>query len=80
MRGTAHIHPDFPGPQSDSHDSAVVELPAADVAARWTFAPAKLPTANQLDVLGHRGLQESPLTVVGYGTQEGQRGPGGVSV
>lgn len=62
---------------ADSHDIAVIKVPAAEVAARWTFTPATLPTAGQLDQLGPRGLDATPFVVAGYGTQEAQRGPGG---
>ncbi|MES4892328.1 trypsin-like serine protease [Streptomyces sp. NPDC096012] len=55
VAGTAHTHPDYPGPASDPHDIAVIELPAAKVASRWSFAPAALPTVNQLGALGPQG-------------------------
>ncbi len=75
--GTAYNHPDYPGPASDNHDISVIELPAAQVKARWTFTPATLPKAGALDVLGPQGLNDTPFTVAGYGTQEAARGPGG---
>ncbi|CCK25591.1 hypothetical protein BN159_1212 [Streptomyces davaonensis JCM 4913] len=74
VEGTAHSHPDYPGPASDTHDISVVELPAAKVASRWSFTPATLPTANQL---GTQDLNSADWTVAGYGTQEAVRGPGG---
>ncbi|MGX6739595.1 trypsin-like serine protease [Streptomyces peucetius] len=77
VRGTAHSHPGYPGPAADTHDISVVELPAAQVRARWTFTPAALPEAGALDVLGPQGLNDTPFTVAGYGTQEAARGPGG---
>lgn len=77
VEGTAHNHPEYPGPAEDTRDISVVELPAAEVAARWSFTPAALPKAGRLAALGPQGLQDVPFTVAGYGTQESQRGPGG---
>jgi hypothetical protein len=77
VAGVAHSHPAYPGPSSDPHDIAVVELPANQMKARWTFTPATLPTSDQLGALGPQTLNDTPFTVVGYGTQEAQRGPGG---
>ncbi|MFJ6383566.1 trypsin-like serine protease [Kitasatospora sp. NPDC092039] len=77
VEGTAHQDPAYPGPSSDPHDIAVVQLPAAEVAARWTFTPATLPTEGRLGALGPQRLDATPFTVAGYGTQEAQRGPGG---
>ncbi|MBC9718939.1 trypsin-like serine protease [Streptomyces sp. TRM66268-LWL] len=75
--GEAVNHPGYPGPASDTHDISVVELPAAAVASRWSFTPAKLPTAGQLGDAAPQGLQSTDFTVAGYGTQEAARGPGG---
>ncbi|GHF16111.1 hypothetical protein GCM10017786_57480 [Amycolatopsis deserti] len=75
--GVAHTDPAYPGNSADAHDIAVIQLPAQQVAARWSFTPAKLPTAGQLDQLGPRGLNDTPFVVVGYGTQEAVNGPGG---
>ncbi|MGW3988851.1 trypsin-like serine protease [Streptomyces sp. NPDC004830] len=75
--GTAHTHPDYPGPAADTHDIAVIQLDAAAVKARWSFTPATLPGANQLGRLGSRGLDAAGWTVAGYGTQEAVNGPGG---
>jgi hypothetical protein len=77
VEGVAHQDPAYPGPSSDPHDIAVIQLPARALAARWAFTPAALPTAGQLDGLGPQGLNTTPFQVVGYGTQEAQRGPGG---
>ncbi|MTE18574.1 trypsin-like serine protease [Streptomyces sp. TRM43335] len=77
VEGTVHDHPDYPGPSSDTHDIAVVEVPADEMARRWDFTPATLPTAGQLDALGSTALDDTDFTVVGYGTQEAHRGPGG---
>lgn len=77
VAGDAHTDPGYPGNSADSHDIAVVEVPAAEIAARWTFTPARLPTAGQLDQLGARALNDTAFQVMGYGTREAQRGPGG---
>ena len=77
VQGTAHSHPDYPGPASDGHDISVIELPAAQVKARWTFTPATLPKAGALDALGPQGLERHLVLRRGYGTQEAARGPGG---
>ena len=77
VEGVAHTNPGYPGPQSDAHDVAVIEVPAAAIAARWGFTPATLPTAGVLDTLGPQGLDTTAFDVVGYGTEEAQRGPGG---
>jgi secreted trypsin-like serine protease len=74
VEGTAHNHPGYPGPASDTRDISVVEVPAARMAARWSFTPATLPTANQL---GTQDLNSADWLVAGYGTQEAVRGPGG---
>ena len=77
VRGTAHSHPAYPGPASDTHDIAVIQLPAAEVRSRWSFTPATLPTAGQLGKLGPQGLNATDWLVAGYGTQEAVNGPGG---
>ena len=77
VEGVAHTESGYPGNSADSHDIAVVEVPAAAMAARWSFTPATLPTAGLLDRLGSRTLDATPFVVAGYGTQEAQRGPGG---
>ncbi|WP_234343971.1 trypsin-like serine protease [Streptomyces sp. NRRL F-5123] len=77
VEGVAHTDPAYPGPSADPHDIAVIQLPAAAVAARWSFTPATLPAQGQLDALGRQGLNGTPFEVTGYGTQEAQRGPGG---
>lgn len=75
--GTAHTDPAYPGPSSDPHDIAVIQLSAAAVAARWSFTPATLPTAGELSALGPQGLRSTSFLVAGYGTEEAARGPGG---
>jgi hypothetical protein len=65
--------------QSDPHDIAVVDFAqrAVTPADVWQFVPAQLPSADELDALGGRTLDTLPWLVVGYGTQEAVRGPGG---
>ncbi|MCP2241764.1 trypsin-like serine protease [Lentzea aerocolonigenes] len=75
--GTAHTHPSYPGSADDTHDIAVIQVSAQQIKARWSFTPAKLPTANRLGELGPQGLNTTPWLVAGYGTQEARRGPGG---
>ncbi|TDC82510.1 trypsin-like serine protease [Micromonospora sp. KC606] len=80
VEGTAHTSPAYPGNSADSHDIAVIEFDdaqAATLAERWSFAPATLPTAGQLDALGSRALDTARWEVMGYGTEEAERGPGG---
>lgn len=77
VAGTVHRDSRYPGSSADSHDIAVIQLPAAELAARWTFRPARLPTAGQLDAVGHRALDDTDFVVVGYGSEEATRGPGG---
>ncbi|MCM0677027.1 trypsin-like serine protease [Micromonospora phytophila] len=80
VEGTEHTHPDFPGNSADSHDIAVVTFDAtqaAELDGRWDFTPATLPTAGQLDALGARALDAARWDVMGYGTEEAQREPGG---
>ena len=69
----------FPGPSNDTHDIGVIDFADRDVtpADVWEFTPAQLPTAGQLSDLGSRALADLTWTVVGYGTQEAQNGPGG---
>jgi hypothetical protein len=69
----------YPGNSRDSHDIAVVEFADRDTAPAdlWSFTPATLPSAGQLGRLGPRALDALPWLVVGYGTQEATREPGG---
>lgn len=77
VEGTAYTDPAYPGPSADPHDIAVIQLPAAAMAARWTFTPATLPGAGELAAMGPQQLDDTSFTVAGYGTQEAQNGPGG---
>ncbi|PZF89087.1 trypsin-like serine protease [Micromonospora deserti] len=80
VEGTEHVHPDYPGNSADSHDISVLTFDAAQAAEldrRWDFTPAALPSAGQLAALGSRALDGAPWEVMGYGTAEAQREPGG---
>lgn len=84
VEGDMHRDPGFPGnpgfPNSaDQHDIAVVDFADRDTtpADLWTFTPATLPTAGQLDAIGGRALDGYDWWVVGYGVQEAVPGPGG---
>lgn len=79
VEGDAHQDAAYPGPSSDPHDIAVLDFADRSVtpAEVWSFTPATLPTAGELDALGGRALDSTAWTVVGYGTQEAARGPGG---
>jgi hypothetical protein len=71
--------PGFAHDSADSHDIAVADFAnrAEGPSDLWTFTPATLPTAGLLSSIGPRGLEELTWTVVGYGTQEASREPGG---
>ncbi|MFI6261884.1 trypsin-like serine protease [Micromonospora sp. NPDC051006] len=80
VEGTEHNSPDYPGNSADAHDIAVVTFDtaqAAELDRRYDFTPATLPTAGQLDALGSRTLEAARWEVMGYGTAEAQREPGG---
>ncbi|MDP9444192.1 MAG: S1 family peptidase [Actinomycetota bacterium] len=81
VEGTPHTEPGYPGTSADSHDIAVLTFDSAaarEVASRWpAFTPARLPSAGQLSRLGPRRLDRLSWLVVGYGTEEAHRGPGG---
>jgi secreted trypsin-like serine protease len=66
-------HEDFPGPQSDPHDLAVIEL-----AAKLKITPASLPELNQFTTAAKdQGLNGQKFTAVGYGRLERQHEAGG---
>jgi hypothetical protein len=79
VEGDAHYDPAYPGTAADSHDIGVVDFADRDTgpADLWSFTPATLPSAGQLSALGSRRLDALPWLVVGYGTQEATREPGG---
>ncbi len=79
VEGDAAHDEAYPGNQSNPHDIAVIDFArrAVTPADRWTFSPATLPTAGELDGLGSRALDESSWTAVGYGTEEATTGAGG---
>ncbi|MGC1210130.1 MAG: trypsin-like serine protease [Micromonospora sp.] len=80
VQGTEHTSPDYPGNSADAHDIAVIEFSdtqATDLAKRWPFTPATLPTAGQFDAMGPRALDATTWQVMGYGTEEALNGPGG---
>ena len=61
-------NPNYPGPESDSGDIAVVLINATSKTRR--IAPAALPGAGQLDGLAaDNGLKDAVFTAVGYGLQ-----------
>jgi hypothetical protein len=84
VEGDMHRDPGFPANPgfpnaADQHEIAVIDFADRDTtpADLWTFTPATLPTAGQLDALGSRALDAYDWWVVGYGVQEAMRGPGG---
>jgi Trypsin len=79
VQGDPHQDPAYPGNSADAHDIGVIDFAArpATPADVWSFTPATLPSAGQLSALGGRALDALDWMVVGYGTQEAVRGPGG---
>jgi len=83
VEGVGIFDPGFGHDQADSHDIAIVQFTPAQATAlaNWpgwgAFTPATLPGHNQLSILGGRALDALPWQVMGYGTQEAVRGPGG---
>lgn len=67
--GTFHADPQYPGPQSDPHDVAVVVL---DKAVKG-ITPASLPAADSLSALP----ADQQFTSVGYGAHQVTNEPGG---
>jgi secreted trypsin-like serine protease len=67
------LHPDYPGPESDPHDLAVITLPE-----ELNIDPASLPEENQFTAAAkNQGLKGQKFTAVGYGRLERQHEPGG---
>ncbi|MGH3715857.1 MAG: trypsin-like serine protease [Micromonosporaceae bacterium] len=79
VEGDTYQDPAYPGNAADSHDIGVIDFAGRRVtpADVWDFTPATLPTAGQLDSFGPRGLDDLEYWVVGYGTEQAVRGPGG---
>jgi Trypsin len=84
VEGDMHRDAAFPGNPgfpnaADQHDIAVIDFASRDTtpADLWTYTPAVLPTAGQLDAIGARALDGYDWWAVGYGAQEALRGPGG---
>ena len=78
VEGDPHQDPGYPGTGADAHDIGVIDF--ADRAVNpqdvWDFTPATLPTAGQFSI-SPRILETYRWWVVGYGTEESLRGPGG---
>ena len=79
VEGTPHQHADFPGPSNDTRDIAVIDFAGRDTTPQevWDFTPARLPGANLLGTMGSRSLDANEWWVMGYGTEQALRGPGG---
>lgn len=74
--GTMHSNPLYNRTQSDSEDIAVITLDKAVT----NVAPVQLPAAGLLDQMKAAGTLNGTLfTSVGYGVQEPQTGPGGIT-
>jgi hypothetical protein len=69
----------YPGTGANPHDIGVIDFAdrAKTPADVWSFTPATLPSAGQLSAAGSRRLDSADWMVVGYGTEEAHRGPGG---
>jgi secreted trypsin-like serine protease len=75
IHGTMHTNPLYNQAQSDTEDIAVIILDKA-----VNIAPVELPTAGLLDQMKANGTLNGTLfTSVGYGIQEPQTGPGGIT-
>jgi secreted trypsin-like serine protease len=76
IHGTMHSNPAFNQAQSDTGDIAVITLDKAVT----DVAPVQLPAAGLLDRMKADGtLNRALFTSVGYGVQEPQPGPGGIT-
>jgi secreted trypsin-like serine protease len=76
IHGTMHSNPNFSQRQSDTGDIAVITLDQAVT----NVAPVQLPPAGLLDRMKADGtLNRTLFTSVGYGVQEPQPGPGGIT-
>jgi len=79
VEGSGIADPAYQKAQSDPHDIAVVDFAhwAVTPSDRWSFTPARLPTAGQLSALTNSQLNALPWLTVGYGTEEAMNGGGG---
>lgn len=77
--GAPDQDPAYPGTSADSHDIAVLDVDEDLIRTLWEFTPATLPAADQLSTYGSRQLDTLQWWVMGYGTEEARRGPGGQS-
>ncbi len=76
LHGTMHSNPLFNQAQSDTEDIAVIVL---DKPVK-NLTPVQLPPAGLLDRMKADGtLNRALFTSVGYGIQEPQPGPGGIT-
>lgn len=76
LHGTMHSNPLYNQAQSDTGDIAVIVL---DKPVK-NLTPVQLPPAGLLDQMKAAGsLNRTLFTSVGYGTQEPQPGPGGIT-
>jgi hypothetical protein len=76
LHGTMHSNPLFNQAQSDTGDIAVIVLDKAVT----NLTPVQLPPAGLLDQMKASGaLNRALFTSVGYGIQEPQPGPGGIT-
>ena len=75
IHGTMHSNPLYNHSQDDTGDIAVIVLDKA-----VNLAPVQLPPAGLLDRMKADGtLNRALFTSVGYGIQEPQTGPGGIT-
>src|SRR5262245_30815431 len=78
VEGTPHSDAMYPGPASNPHDIAVLQFAPGQVAGTFgSFTPAMLPTPGQLSEMRPRARNALDYMVVGYGTTQAARGPGG---
>jgi hypothetical protein len=76
IHGTMHSNPLYSHAQSDTGDIAVITLDTPVV----NVDPVQLPSAGLLDQMKADGtLNRTLFTSVGYGVQEPQTGPGGIT-
>jgi hypothetical protein len=78
VEGSGIADPNYNKSQSDPHDIGVVDFAnwAVTPSNRWSFTPARLPTAGQLSALTSSQLNAASYLVVGYGVQEATTGGG----